>query len=169
MYRIDTCCWCMSWMRLKACTGHICWQTKTMGRILKTVSNRKEMVSKNFAIKWAGMFGSGNGNKVCKSAVDCLGIWGIEEGVCLRHAGYCTCVFEMCADCDISVMSRCNADKAAFGAMAWGNKLPGTVGNNCCKSLHFTGSEVDDPVAGDELTVSLQWLIILLSLMTPNP
>ena len=73
-------------MLLKACTGHICWQTRTMRRILKTVSNRKEVVSKNFAIKWVGMFGSGNGNRVCKSAVVGLGVWGIEEGVCLRHA-----------------------------------------------------------------------------------
>ena len=49
--------------------------------MIKVVSNRKEVVPKNFAVKWETMFcGTGNA-AVCKSAVMALGAWGVKEGV----------------------------------------------------------------------------------------
>lgn len=83
IYRIDAVMLLVH--EMNACTGHACSQSgHPTQKILKTISNRKEVVCRNFALKWERTWECSSGSKVCKSAVDCLARFGVASGVCLR-------------------------------------------------------------------------------------
>ena len=44
-----------------------------------------------------------------------------------------------------------NTGRTVFGNMNWGNKLPGSAGLPCCKSLHFSGSQIGEVAKVEEL------------------